>query len=72
MEFNGFNTVVLIFRLQHPDMNIIDVFSYYNPKPKTNTLSRTILSIILRHHINTLHHQKQQYANIVLTLKPKR
>ena len=27
---NGFNTVILIFGLQHPEMNIItDVFSYY-------------------------------------------
>ena len=31
MEVNGFNTVVLIFGPQNPEMNI-DVFSYYNAK----------------------------------------
>ena len=31
MEINGFNTVVLIFGLQHPEMNI-DIFSYNNSK----------------------------------------
>ena len=32
MELNGFNNVVLMFGLQHPEMNIIYVFSYYNAK----------------------------------------
>ena len=43
MELNGFNTV-LIFGLQHPEMNIIYVFSYYNSK--INVYATSITGIL--------------------------
>ncbi len=36
MELNCFNTVVLMFGLQHPEKNIVYVFSYYNSKLSTH------------------------------------
>ena len=41
MELNGFNSIVLIFGLQHPEMNIIYVFSYYNSKLNVYATSMT-------------------------------
>ena len=46
MELNGFKTVMLMFGLQHPEMNIIYVFSYYNSK--INVYATSITGILAK------------------------